>query len=55
MKARVIIEYDLPFGNPVALREREEQRWTASATLLSLPGSVVVKIELLDGPLMPAG
>jgi len=34
----------------VALREREEQRWTASETVLSLPGSAMVKVELLEGP-----
>jgi hypothetical protein len=56
MKARVTIEYDLPFDNPVVLREREEERWTASATLLSLPESmVVVKVEILEKPFMPAG
>jgi hypothetical protein len=48
MKTRVVIEYDLPAGDCVALREREEQRWTASETLLSLPGSVVVKVELVE-------
>jgi|GEM_PF-5531805 hypothetical protein len=58
MKTRVVIEYDLPAGDGVALREREEQRWTASETVLSLPGSATVKVELvelLDGrPLLPA-
>jgi len=55
MKTRVVIEYDLPAGDGVALREREEQRWTASDTVLSLPGSATVKVELLDGrPLLPA-
>jgi hypothetical protein len=45
-------------GDCVALREREEQRWTASEPVLSLPGSAMVKVELvelLDGrPLLPA-
>jgi hypothetical protein len=54
MKTRVIIEYDLPAGDCVALWEREEQRWTASETLLSLPGSAKVRVELLEAPLMPA-
>jgi hypothetical protein len=58
MKARVIIEYDLPPGDCVALREREEQRWTASETVLSLPGSATVKMELVglldERPLLPA-
>ena len=50
MKTRVIIEYNLPAGDCVALREREEQRWTASETVLSLPGSAMVKVEFLEGP-----
>jgi hypothetical protein len=58
MKTRVIIEYDLPAGYCVALREREEQRWTASETVLSLPGSATVKVELVglldERPLLPA-
>ena len=58
MKTRVIIEYALPAGDCVALREREEQRWTASETVLSLPGSATVKVELVglvdERPLLPA-
>ena len=58
MKTRVIIEYDIPAGDGVALREREEQRWTASETVLSLPGSATVKMELVglldERPLLPA-
>jgi|GraSoi_2013_40cm_1033754.scaffolds.fasta_scaffold305042_1 hypothetical protein len=58
MKTRVIIEYNLPAGDCVALREREEQRWTASETVLSLPGSAMVKVELVglldERPLLPA-
>ena len=54
MKTRVVIEYDLPPGDSVALRDREEQRWIASETLLALPGSAMVKVELMDGPLLPA-
>ena len=49
MRARVTIEYDVPDGDRVALREREEQRWITSETLLALP-SAVVKVELLDRP-----
>lgn len=54
MKTRAIIEYDLPPGDSVALRDREEQRWITSETVLSLPGLATVKVELLDGPLMAA-
>ena len=58
MKTRVVIEYDLPAGDGVALREREEQRWTASDTVLSLPGSATVKVELVglldERPSLPA-
>ena len=49
MRARVTIEYDLPDGDRAALREREEQRWLRSETLLAL-SSAVVKVELLDRP-----
>lgn len=58
MKTRVIIEYDLPPGDCVALRDQEEQRWTTCETVLALPGSAKVKVELvglLEGrPLLPA-
>jgi hypothetical protein len=58
MKTRVIIEYDLPAGDCVVLRDREEQRWTTCETVLALPGSATVKVELvglLEGrPLLPA-
>jgi hypothetical protein len=54
MKTRVIIEYDLPPGDSVALRDREEQRWIRSQTVLGLPGSATVTVELLDGPLTSA-
>jgi hypothetical protein len=36
MKTRVIIEYDLPPGDSVVLRDREEQRWITSQTVLGL-------------------
>ena len=49
MRARITIEYDVPEGDRVALREREEQRWITSETLLSLP-TAVVKVEPLDRP-----
>jgi hypothetical protein len=39
MKTRVIIEYDLPAGDHVVVRDREEQRWITSETVLALPGS----------------
>jgi len=48
MKTRVIIEYDLPTGDCVALREREEQRWITCETLLALPGSAMLKVELVE-------
>src|SRR5262249_40870500 len=54
MKTRVIIEYDLPAGDRIVVRDREEQRWITCETLLALPGSPTVKVELLEGPLMPA-
>jgi hypothetical protein len=53
MKARVIIEYDLLPGDRIVVRDREEQRWTACKTVLALPGSATVKVELLEVPLMP--
>jgi hypothetical protein len=28
MKTRVVIEYDLPAGDRVVVRDQEEQRWT---------------------------
>jgi len=49
MRARVTIEYDVAEGDRLALREREEQRWITSETLLAL-SSAVVKVELLDRP-----
>jgi hypothetical protein len=53
MKARVIIEYDLLPGDRIVVRDREEQRWTACKTVLALPGSATVRVELLEAPLMP--
>ena len=52
MKARVTIEYDLPFEalTVTQLREREEQRWIASPTVLALPGTATVKVELIEEP-----
>jgi hypothetical protein len=58
MKTRVIIEYDLPrscaAGDRVAVRDQEEQRWTRSETVLALPGSATVKVEVLEVQLMRA-
>jgi len=48
MKTRVIIEYDLPPGDCVVLRDREEQRWITCETVLALPGSARVKVEVVD-------
>lgn len=53
MKARVIIEYDLLPGDRIVVRDREEQRWTACKTVLALPGSATVKVELLEAPSSP--
>jgi hypothetical protein len=49
MKTRVIIEYDLPCvatGDRVVVRDQEEQRWTKCETVLALPGSATVTVEL---------
>jgi hypothetical protein len=58
MKTRVIIEYDLPPGDCVVLCDQEEQRWAACETLLALPGSATVKVDLAGlseaRPLLPA-
>jgi hypothetical protein len=48
MRARVIIEYTVPSGDCIALRDREEQRWITSDTLLALPAATV-KAELIEG------
>jgi hypothetical protein len=48
MRTRVIIEYDLPPGDHVAQREQEEQRWITCETVLALPGSATVKVQLVD-------
>jgi hypothetical protein len=53
MKARVIIEYDLLPGDRIVARDREEQRWTACKTVLTLPGSATVKVELVEVPSSP--
>ena len=58
MKTRVIIEYDLPrgcaAGDRVVIRDQEEQRWTKCETVLALPGSATVRVELLEIPSMSA-
>lgn len=48
MKTRVTIEYDLPAGDCVTLREREEQRWITYETVLALPGSTTVKVQVVE-------
>jgi len=53
MKTRVIIEYNLPSGDRVVVRDQEEQRWAKSETVLALPGSTTVKVEVLERPLVP--
>lgn len=58
MRTRVIIEYDIPrsfaVGDHIVVRDQEEQRWTKCETVLALPGSATVTVELLEVPLMPA-
>lgn len=54
MRTRVIIEYDIPAGDRVVVRDREEQRWISSQTVLALAGSATVKVELVEAPLMRA-
>jgi hypothetical protein len=57
MKTRVIIEYDLPCvaaGDRVVVRDQEEQRWITCETVVALPGSATVKVELFEVPSMPA-
>ena len=53
MKTRVIIEYDLPrssaAGDHLVVRDQEEQRWTKCETVLALPGSAKVTVELPVG------
>ena len=54
MKARVIIEYPVPDGQDrITIREREEQRWMTSETVLGLR-SATVRVELIEGPNAPA-
>jgi len=53
MRARVTIEYPVSDGQDrVALRDREEQRWMRSETLLALP-SATVKAELIEEAGLP--
>jgi hypothetical protein len=47
MRARITIEYFIPDGDLIALRDREEQRWMRSETLLALQ-SATVKVEWVD-------
>ena len=50
MKARVTIEYEPEWQEGLSLqelREREEQRWMTSETLLALR-SGAVKVEVID-------
>jgi hypothetical protein len=54
MKTRVVIEYDLPAGDRVVVRDQEEQRWTKCETVLALPGSAKVKVEVFEVQLMSA-
>jgi hypothetical protein len=54
MRARIVIEYDIPNGDRTALRDREEQRWIRSETLLAI-ASATVKFEWVDEAVMGAG
>jgi hypothetical protein len=47
MRARVVIEYDIPNGDRIALRDREEQRWIRSETLHAIP-SASIEFEWVD-------
>jgi hypothetical protein len=47
MRARIVIEYDIPNGDRIALRDREEQRWIRSETLLAMP-SASIEFEWVD-------
>jgi hypothetical protein len=47
MRARIVIEYDIPNGDRIALRDREEQRWMRSETLLAMP-SATIEFEWVD-------
>jgi len=48
IKAGITIEYRIPDGDRVALRDWEEQRWITSETVLTLR-SATVKVELIEG------
>src|SRR5262249_2387798 len=54
MKTRGIIEDDLPAGDRVVVRDREEQRGITCETVLGRPGPTKGKGELLEGPLVPS-
>jgi hypothetical protein len=45
MRARIVI--DIPNGDRIALRDREEQRWVRSKTLLTIP-SATIRFEWVD-------
>jgi hypothetical protein len=47
MRARIVIEYDIPNGDRIALRDREEQRWVRSETLRAMP-SATIEFEWID-------
>jgi len=56
-RPHITIEYDIPRWDEAklglqGLREREEQRWINSPTVLGLP-SGTVKVELIDGRITP--
>jgi hypothetical protein len=48
MRGRIIIEYPILDGDPIVLRDQEEQRWMKSETVLALLGSATVKFEWVD-------
>jgi hypothetical protein len=47
MRARIVIEYDIPDGDRIALQDREEQKWIRSETLLAI-ASATIAFEWVD-------
>lgn len=47
MRARIVIESDIPNGDRIAPQDREEQRWMRSETLLAIP-SATIEFEWVD-------
>jgi hypothetical protein len=47
MRARIVIEFDIPSGDRIALRDREGQRWMRSETLRAIR-SATIEFEWVD-------